>query len=71
MTSLELKSSSFSDGDEIPKKYGYKHGNENPPLLINGIPSETKSLAKEIRKFSFSKIQIFFPFNEKLRNSFS
>ncbi len=45
MTGLELKSSSFSDGDEIPKKYGYKHGNENPPLSINGIPPETKSLA--------------------------
>ncbi len=45
MTGLELKSSSFSDGDEIPKKYGYKHGNENPPLSINGITSETKSLA--------------------------
>ncbi|MFB5611326.1 MAG: YbhB/YbcL family Raf kinase inhibitor-like protein [Nitrosopumilaceae archaeon] len=44
MTALELKSSSFSDGDEIPRKYGYKHGNENPPLSINGIPSETKSL---------------------------
>ncbi len=45
MIGLELKSSSFSDGDEIPKKYGYKHGNENPPLSINGITSETKSLA--------------------------
>jgi len=45
MTSLELKSSSFSDGDEIPKKYGYKHGNENPSLSINGIPPEAKSLA--------------------------
>lgn len=45
MPSLELKSSSFSDGDEIPKKYGYKHDNENPPLSINGIPSQTKSLA--------------------------
>ncbi len=45
MTSLELKSPSFSDGDEIPKKYGYKHRNENPPLSINGIPPETKSLA--------------------------
>lgn len=44
MTSLELKSPSFSDGNEIPKKYGYKHGNENPPFLINGIPLETKSL---------------------------
>ena len=45
MTALELKSPSFSDGDEIPKKYGYKHGNDSPPLSISGIPSETKSLA--------------------------
>ena len=44
MTGLELKSSSFSDVDEIPKKYGYKHGNENPPLSINGIPSENEEL---------------------------
>ena len=44
MASLQLKSSAFSDGDEIPKKYGYKHDNVNPPLSINGIPSKTKSL---------------------------
>lgn len=44
MTSFELKSPAFSDGGEIPKKYGYKHGNENTPLLITGVPAETKSL---------------------------
>ena len=45
MANLELKSSAFSDGSEIPKKYGYKNDNVNPPLSINGIPSEAKSLA--------------------------
>lgn len=45
MASLQLESSAFSNGDEIPKKYGYKHDNVNPPLSINGIPSKTKSLA--------------------------
>jgi len=44
MTSLQLKSSTFSNGDEIPKKYGYKHDNVNPPLLISEIPPKTKSL---------------------------
>ena len=44
MSDFVLKSSAFSDGKEIPKKYGYKHGNENTPLLISGVPAETKSL---------------------------
>ena len=44
MVALQLKSSAFSDGDEIPKKYGYKHDNVNPPISINGTPPETKSL---------------------------
>ena len=44
MTALQLQSSAFSDGDEIPKKYGYKHDNVNPPLSISGISPKTKSL---------------------------
>lgn len=44
MANLQLKSSAFSNGDEIPKQYGYKHNNVNPPLSISGIPSKTKSL---------------------------
>jgi len=44
MASLQLKSTTFSNGDEIPKKYGYKHDNVNPPLSISGIPPKTKSL---------------------------
>ena len=29
---LELTSPAFSDGDEIPREYGYKNGNQEPPL---------------------------------------
>lgn len=45
MTALKLESSAFSDGSEIPRKYGYKNGNASPPLTISGIPSECQSLA--------------------------
>ena len=45
MGNLQLTSSAFSHGGEIPRKCGYKNGNEIPPLEINGIPEGTKSLA--------------------------
>ena len=45
MGNLKLTSSAFEDGGEIPREYGYKNGNEKPPLTINGIPEGTKSLA--------------------------
>ena len=44
MGNLQLTTPAFSDGDEIPRECGYKNGNEAPPLAINGIPEETKSL---------------------------
>ena len=44
MGNLQLTSSAFSHGEEIPRKCGYKNGNETPPLAINGIPEGTKSL---------------------------
>ena len=44
MGNLQLTSSAFSDGDEIPRECGYKNGNEVPPLTINGIPEGTESL---------------------------
>ena len=44
MGNLKLTSSDFSDGDEIPRKYGYKQENVSPPLKIEGIPNEAKSL---------------------------
>jgi len=44
MGNLQLTSSTFSHGEEIPRKCGYKNGNEAPPLATNGIPEGTKSL---------------------------
>ena len=44
MGNLKLTSSAFEDGSEIPRKYGYKNGNEVPPLAINGVPEGTESL---------------------------
>jgi len=45
MENLKLTSSTFSDGDEIPRECGYKNGNEIPPLTVSGIPEGKKSLA--------------------------
>ena len=42
---MQLTSTGFSDGDEMPIELGYKNGNETPALSINGIPEGTKSLA--------------------------
>ncbi len=42
--SLKLTSPEFDNGGEIPRKYGYKFENVNPPLEIQGIPDDTESL---------------------------
>lgn len=42
---LILSSSEFESGKSIPRKYGYKNENVNPPLKIANIPDGTKSLA--------------------------
>ncbi len=44
MGNFQLNSTAFSNGEEIPKKYGYKFDNINPQLSINGTPSDAKSL---------------------------
>ena len=44
MDELKLTSSAFSDGGEIPRKYGYEQENVSPPLKIENIPRDTKSL---------------------------
>ena len=41
---LVLQSGTFGQGQEIPRRHGYKNGNSSPPLDISGIPSATKSL---------------------------
>ena len=42
---VKLESLSFKNGGTIPKKFGYKNGNESPSLIINDVPNSTKSLA--------------------------
>lgn len=42
---MKIKSISFSEGGMIPSKYTADGDNVNPPLSINGTPSEAKSLA--------------------------
>jgi len=44
MNSLSLQSTAFENGEIIPRKYGYKHGNNSPQLKIEGVPEGTKSL---------------------------
>ena len=44
MGNLKLTSSDFSDGGEIPRECGYKNGNKEPPLAVNGIPEKTDTL---------------------------
>ena len=43
MVDFSISSPDFEDGGEIPKKFGYKHGNVNPTLKIR-IPPEARSV---------------------------
>ena len=45
MTKLKLTSPAFSDGGEIPRECGNKHGNKVPPLKIDCAYTRIKSLA--------------------------
>ena len=45
MSELSIISTDFEEGGEIPKQFGYKHGNEKPKLIFEGIPGNSKSLA--------------------------
>ncbi len=42
---MKIESSAFQNGGEIPRKYGYKKDNVNPPLTISDVPADAKSLA--------------------------
>ena len=42
---LKVRSGSFEDGQEIPRRHGYKSENVSPPLSISGTPQEAQSLA--------------------------
>ena len=41
----KISSPAFENGGEIPKKYGCDGANVSPPLKIDHVPSNTKSLA--------------------------
>ena len=45
MSNFTLESKAFENGGIIPRKYGYKNGNNSPPLKINNVPANTSSLA--------------------------
>lgn len=42
---MNLESTSFQNGKEIPRKHGYKFENKSPQLIISDAPKSTKSLA--------------------------
>ena len=42
---MKITSSAFKENESIPKKYAADSGNVNPPLHIEGVPSNAKSLA--------------------------
>jgi len=44
MSNFTLESETFENGGVIPRKYGYKNGNQSPPLKISGVPENTLSL---------------------------
>ena len=41
---MKITSSAFQEGAEIPAKYSRQGGNANPPLHIEGVPQNAKSL---------------------------
>jgi Raf kinase inhibitor-like YbhB/YbcL family protein len=45
VTELELSSPAFDDGERIPRAYGYREQNVNPPIRVAGVPNEAVSLA--------------------------
>lgn len=45
MTEFTLSSPAFEDGGVIPRRYGYRERNVNPPLVVDGVPVEAASLA--------------------------
>ena len=45
MSDFSITCSDFSEGEEIPKKFGYKFENEEPNISFNRPPSSTTTLA--------------------------
>ena len=45
MSDFSITCSDFSEGDEIPKKFGYKFENQQPQIDFKNIPEGTKTIA--------------------------
>ena len=45
MSDFSMSSPHFEEGGEIPKKFGYKHGNERPLIAFDSVPDETTAIA--------------------------
>jgi len=45
MSEFSISSPDFKEGEEIPKKFGYKFDNVSPIIDINGEPDNTSSIA--------------------------
>ena len=45
MKELSIKSSAFEHNRPIPKKYSCDGNDVNPPLSLEGVPKEAKTLA--------------------------
>ncbi|MQG18981.1 MAG: YbhB/YbcL family Raf kinase inhibitor-like protein [SAR202 cluster bacterium] len=45
MSDFSITCSDFNEGEEIPKKFGYKFENEEPSISFNRPPSSTTTLA--------------------------
>jgi len=44
MSEFSITCSDFNDGEEIPKKFGYKHGNETPTIELHNVPTGTSDV---------------------------
>ena len=42
---MEIISSDFEEGEEIPKKFGYKHENKQPCISLGSFPENTQTVA--------------------------
>jgi hypothetical protein len=45
MSEFSITSPDFEEGGEIPKNFGYKHGNEEPDIEWLNVPAGTATLA--------------------------
>ena len=45
MSEFSIASTDFKEGEEIPKKFGYKFENKQPNIEVNTVPENASSIA--------------------------